>query len=92
MIGTVMAGAVAITGGSIVFNYRYMEKTYQAAGLGNYERALYISQRLIATMLVWHAVILVLFVLPRMYKKIDEVINVMQLEEQNVEQSDPSGS
>jgi|GEM_PF-5095685 len=75
-IKIIVTVALAITGSAVAFNYGYMEKVFKMAGSGNYELALYIAQRQVATIMIWHVLIFLVFVLPRIYKRIDDILDL----------------
>ena len=78
VINVLFAGAVAVSGSALAFNYEFMEKTFQAAQSADTKLALHDAQRLIATTLIWNVLLLVGFVLPRMYGRIDTLTDMMK--------------
>lgn len=77
LIKIILTVALAITGSTVAFNYVYMEKLFHLAGDGKYELALYSAQRQIASIMIWNVLAFLGFVLPKLYNRIGDVLNII---------------
>ena len=76
LITLMLTIAIAIGVSIMAFNFSYMSKMFSSAGEAQYERALFLAQKSVATIAIWNFILFLLFLLPVMYDKINRLIKL----------------